>query len=169
MKNFVIILLFLTISALGQHIDEYRLKAVFIERFSRFISWTEEETLSDTIRFGIVGSSIAVQDLTNYYRNKKLQNRSVEVLPITKLSQISAIDILFVVDGSSWSVQELSDYSEKSILIIGDEPEMVEEGAVISFILKKKKLRFVISLKNAEERKLSISSYLLEIAQVIPE
>ncbi len=169
MKHFIIILLFLTISTLGQPVDEYRLKAVFIERFSRFISWSEEDTLPDTIRLGIAGSSIAVHDLTNYYSDKKIQNRSVDILSITDLSQISDINILFVVDGSSWTAQELCDYSEKSILIIGDEAEMIEEGAVISFKLKKKKLRFVISLKNAEKRKLSISSYLLEIAEVIPD
>lgn len=166
MKNFIIILLFLTISTLGQHVDEYRLKAVFIERFFRFISWSEEEALSDTIRFGVTGSSIAVHDLTNYYSDKKIQNRNVEIVSITKLSQVSDINILFVTEGSSWSVQELSDYSEKSILIIGDEAEMIEEGAVISFKVIKKKLRFVVSLKNAEKRKLSISSYLLEIAEV---
>lgn len=169
MKRVITILLFLTISSLGQNVDEYRLKAVFIERFSRFITWSEEKASSDTITFGVTGSSIAVQDLTKYYSEKKLQNRPVVILPIIKLSQISDVDILFVTDGSLWSVQELSDYSDKSILIIGDEPEMIEEGAVISFKLKKKKLRFVISLKNAEKRKLSISSYLLEIAEVLPE
>ncbi len=167
MKTSMLLLLLLIFPCFGQSADEYHLKAVFIERFFRFIEWDLKDSLSDTLKFGVIGSSTVTIEFSVYFKNIKVNDQTVELIDITNLSQLPPVDIIFVLESTPWETGEIKDTAGSNTIIIGDEPMMAEYGAIISFVIRKQKLRFRINLDNAKKNNIKISSYLLEMAEVI--
>ncbi len=164
--KFTVFLFFLFItSSLGGIAEEYKLKAAFIERFSRFIEW--EQSNSDTILFGIVGNDIASDEFLDYFKLHSIKDRKVQIVPVEELSIITIVSILFIADESQWSVQEICDSVGDNTLIIGNDPIMAEQGAVISFVKDNNRLRFRVNPENADSQNITISSYLLELAEIV--
>lgn len=150
----------------SEEAEEYTLKAVYIERFFRFIELPEKEHSSKNIKLGVVGNRNVIEAFEEHFESRTINNQQVVVTEVADITDISNLDVVYITDTSPWEVTELRD-STIHALLIGDLPNMAEEGAIISFIIKNEKLRFRINARAAEVRNIVISSYLLEMAEIV--
>lgn len=150
----------------SEEAEEYTLKAVYVERFFRFIELPEKEIVSKVIQLGVVGNGDIIAAFTSHFESRKINNQRVVISEVTDITAIDKLDVIYVTDNSPWNITELRD-STIHALLIGDLPYMVEKGAIISFVIKDEKLRFRINARAAEGRNIVISSYLLEMAEIV--
>ena len=151
--------------------SEYTIKAAFLERFTRFIEWPEESTVSDTTKdfvLGIIGENPFGSILEELYDTQKIKNKRVEILHVSNLNEITGCHLLFI---SKSEEKELSNIllatKNKPILTISDTNGFAEKGVLINFYLAESKIRFEINEKAVNNSGLSISYHLFNVAKII--
>lgn len=152
--------------------DELTLKAVFLERFTRFIEW-EKQSETNEFNIVIIGSDEKIaHQLKKVYRNRNIQNKTVRVTQIKHLDDLKnlACDILFVSENMSKELEEITQYSfSKSILTIADTKNFATKGVIINFYIKNNSIQFKINTDAAKKSNLKISYHLLKMADIISE
>lgn len=168
MKVVFSILLLLTCVLPAQESSEYRLKAAFIERFTRFITWPIDKPLKDPVIIGISGDGKIFLEMKSFFETAKIQNHRVEVRNILPGSSYASFDIIVIGSNSKHTIGEIKKkLGNKPVLIVGDSPQMATQGAMFSFTLAEGKLKFLVNCKELDSMELKVSSILLNSATVI--
>lgn len=153
--------------------SEYKLKAVFLERFTRFIEWPDNSDFSDSTKpfiITVIGENPFGKTLDELYEKTKIKNKKVQIKYIKDIKKIDSCHILFISASMSNSLDKILDYTRtRPILTIGDHPDFALRGVIINFFIKNKKVRFEINEKSLEQSRLYISYLLLNAATIIHE
>jgi len=139
------------------------LKANYLHGFLDFVDWTENPNTS-TITIGVFGSHELV-----YHLNESIAHHSNEpkplILAVKDQSEIPAVDLLFISTGQKLHWPKLFELAKANdILLVGEEEGFREAGGAIEFIIRKNRLRFLITPKNAKNCGINVSSKLIDIS-----
>jgi len=152
--------------------QEYTLKAVFLERFTRFIDWpddklTDEKTTPFVIN--IMGNPSFSALLKEIYQNQKIQGRSVIVQEFDNIENLQNTHLLFIANVSDSALKNiLKQVKDTSILTVSDAEGFAEKGVMINFFMSsKQKIRFEINEQAFKESELYISYKLLSVAKIV--
>ncbi|MCP4215904.1 MAG: YfiR family protein [bacterium] len=163
-------LLVLTIFALESYPqeDEYIIKAIYFEKFARFITWPEPSEKSKHFVLGVIGENPFGPILENVYSTRKIKAKKVKFKYFLSYKDITDCHILFI---SASYMKDLTRIREivtgKPILIVGDVRGFTGRGVHISFFKSAKKFRFEIAPSAMQRVSLSVDSLLLGIADVV--
>ncbi len=151
---------------------EYTLKAVFLERFTRFIDWpNDKSTGEETTPFviGIMGNPNFSALLREIYQNQKIQGKDVIVKDLDNLETLQNIHLLFIANTSDSALKNvLKQVQNTSILTISDTEYFAERGVMINFFMsRKQKIRFEINEQAIKQSDLYISYKLLSVAKIV--
>lgn len=150
--------------------DENIVKAVFFERFSRFIEWKKVSN-NDEFKIIIIGSDIRMLNhLKKVYGNHTIKDKSVVIQHIENVSDLKKTDcdILFISENMSKNLDQIIEYSsQKSILTIADSKNFAKRGVMINFFLKDSSVQFKINQEAAKKANIFISYHLLKMAEVV--
>lgn len=153
----------------------YRLKAVYLEKFSIFTDWPDSihsnENDSPFI-ISVLGDDPELKEelIKVFYKEKiKILNRSVILDFIENINDLDDPQILFLTNKNNHSLEKLLPaIKEKNILIISDNQGDANKGAHISFyITDDGKLHFEINKTVIKSSNIKLSSKLLRIAKVL--
>jgi len=162
--------LFLPVVTLAQE-SEYNVKAVLLERLTRFIEWPEESTVNDTSQsfiLGIIGKNPFGSILEQVYSNQKIKDKKVEIRYISKIKKIPGCHLLFISQSEKKALSKILSFTRgKPILTIGDTKNYAEEGVLINFYFVENKTRFEINESEAQKSGLFISYRLLNLAKIV--
>ena len=151
--------------------EEYTIKAIFLERFTRFTEWPEESEINDTIKpfvISVIGKNPFGNIMEETYSTQKILNKNVEIRYISKIDQIEEINILFISKSKEKELSKILSYTkDKPILTVGDTKGFAEKGVMINFYLSSGKLRFEINESAVKEPGLSMSYLLLQVALIV--
>ncbi len=151
--------------------SEYELKAVYLERFTRFVDWPEESSISDTTKpfiIGIIGKNPYGKCLERIYEKQKIKNKAVEILPIQNLTDISKCHILFISKSEKRHLEKIINITRSSpILTIADTKGFCEKNVHINFYLDADKVRFEINNEAVKKAGLYMKYQLLERGKII--
>lgn len=170
------LLLWLSLGVVSQSIeDEYIMKSVFFEGFSRFVTWPKDSSITDKTKpfiIGVIGDNPFGKILRNVYveHKRKLKDKSVEIryIPVSRLADIPSCHILFISSSCKNILSEiLAVTRNKPILTIGDTEGYAEEGVLINFFIAEKKIRFEINESVFHEASLKVDSSLLRSAKIV--
>lgn len=154
----------------GENI-EYKVKAAYLERFTRFIEWPEETALSDTNQefiLGIIGKSPFESILEEDYAKQKIKNHYVQIREISDIKEISSCHILFICESENENLQNiLAKTKTEPVLTIGDTEGYAQKGVLINMFLDSNKIRFEINYKAVQQSGLRISYKLLNVAKIV--
>ena len=82
-------LIFLQLSVLQEPCyNDYKIKAEFIEKFSRYISWTDENNIANKtspFEITIIGKTPLAHTLTEFYKIEKISDKPVKIKFIEKI------------------------------------------------------------------------------------
>ena len=153
-----------------QTIDEYHLKAAFLYNFAKFVEWPHEAWSgpADPIAVCILGETSLHDALAQVVEGKTVQGRPLHVRRVSEPGAAANCRILFISDSErNRLLTILATVRGHGVLTIGDSPGFADKGVVINFKIANGHVHFEINLAAADEQKLTISSKLLRLAEVL--
>jgi len=159
-----------SLPCLGQE-QEYQIKAVFLEQFTRFIEWPDSSTVSDTSApfiVAVIGENPFGSILEKTYAKRKIKHKKVEIRTISTPDEIADCHLLFISSSNKKNLPEiLSRTRNKPILTVGDTEGFAQEKVLINFYLSGKKVKFEINEKAVHDSGLVVSYMLLSLARIV--
>ena len=147
---------------------EYRIKAEFLERFTRFIEWPADSTVSDTripFHVCVIGKNPFGVYLEEMAEDVKIRSKYAEVLEIENTDRVGACDLLFIPSSESERLQEiLEKTADQPILTVGDSQGFSKRGVLINFLKKGNRIQFEVNSAAAKKSRLRFSSRLMALA-----
>jgi hypothetical protein len=157
-------------AALGQAVDEYRVKAAFLYNFAKFVEWPPQAFLSANtpLVICVLGQNPFGRSLDEAVDGKVVEDRKLVVRQFADIRQVSGCHILFVSSSERKYLRAiLGDLKESGVLTVGETEGFTAEGGVITLWLEGDRVRFEINLDAASRQKLRISSRLLSLARIV--
>jgi hypothetical protein len=147
---------------------EYKIKAVLIYKFTKFIEWTPESFSDnqDPLILTIIGND-PFGKIIDALHGKKVKGRKLLVKRITDIEDIDKSHILFISQSEKERLTEiLRTTRELCVLTIGDMKGFSNKGGIINFFMNDKSVGFEINVSAAQDSGLKISSNLLNLAKI---
>lgn len=167
MRNSSCIVLFLASALIPASAQNYKMHAVFIYSFTRYVQWPEAYNQGD-FEILVLGDSPILEDLKAMAQAKKVGERIIKVTKIKDPAEIRKCSMLFVSAARSNQIDEiLTKVNTQSILIITEEPGLAAKGSDINFIMKDGKLAFELNQASVNKQGLRVSNELSRLAILI--
>jgi hypothetical protein len=170
---FALFALFLPVPSHAQSASaEYKLKAVFLFNFVQFVEWPAEAYSgehSPTV-IGILGADPFGKALEETIRGEIIRGRKIEVRHYNSVKEIKECHILFMSSAEDSKINStLAALKGRSILTVSDAENFASKRkGMIRLFTEKNKIRLRINLQAVKEGNLSVSSKLLQLADIVP-
>ncbi len=148
--------------------SEYIVKAAFIERFTRFIEWPENDMTKPFV-IVILGENPFGDILNENFSKIKIQNRPVQIRYVSALENTFSEDfhLLYVSSSKDWTPVLKEKLENSPILTIGESDALAKKGIMINFYTDDDKLKFEINEKAIKQSGLNVSYLLLNHARMV--
>lgn len=153
-------------------VDEYQLKAAFLAKFVRYVTWPAERMGADDapLVVGVLGQDPFGGKLEAAFKSRKSDERPIVVRRFQTLEGLESAHVLFVPAGEAGRIAEiLRQVKDAGQLLIGESGDFAARGGVINFYLDDDKLRFEINTESAKRQRLKVSSDLLKLARIVTD
>ncbi|MFO7892060.1 MAG: YfiR family protein [bacterium] len=150
--------------------SEYQVKAKYLYNFTRFVDWPDQTFSHPDSPFiiGILGEDPFGIDLDKTVEGKKIKNRNFIIKRFKKFNDLKYCHILYIgIDDHGKRKKIIKKLSDRNILTVSDKKNFAQNGGIINFIIKDKKIRFQINFQAAQESNIQISSKILRQADII--
>ena len=166
----MILCLFLSFSSFSQT-NVNTLKAVYLEKFSRFVTWPKECNMDDTNEpfvIAVIGKTELTESLQLVYSQQEINNKRVIIKEIKELYEIQEAHILFISESEKKNLPKILDVVKLlPILTVSETKGFAEKGVLINFFEDNKRLCFEINETELLKSPLKMSYYLLSAAQIV--
>jgi hypothetical protein len=150
--------------------SEYQVKAVFLFNFLQFVEWPVAATPDARLPLliGILGTDPFGPFLDETVRGEHVGARSIQVRRYRQLTDLEACNILFISRSENEQVRAiLSALKNRPVLTVSDSDGFANQGGMIQFVTDKNRIRLRINLEAAQAAKVTISSKLLRVAEIV--
>ncbi len=150
--------------------SEAQVKAVFLFNFAQFVDWPPEAVPDSQapLVIGILGGDPFGDFLDATVRGEHRGARPFAVRRYQRVDEITRCDILFISRPVGDQPEEiLARLKNRPILTVSDADRFAERGGMIRFVTDRSRIRLQINPEPAEAARLTISSKLLRVAEVI--
>jgi hypothetical protein len=139
-------------------------KAAYLFRFAQYVEWPE--TSSDTpFVFAVTGAEGVAVHLEKLLNGMSVNGRRAVVRRVAHTQELEGAQVLYVgSDAFNRSRTLRSSAIRLPILLVTDDANGLDGGAVINFVEVNRNLRFEISLNAADRSGIKINSALLSVA-----
>ena len=151
-------------------IDEYLLKAAFLGKFVKYVTWPVERLAEKGTPFvvAVLGNDPFGVRLDDAFRDKLLEDHPIQVKRCKATSELAGTHLLFVPAEQMGHLDEiLAATRGAGVLLVGEASEFAARGGMINFYVADGKLRFEINNESAKLQKLRVSSDLLKLARIV--
>lgn len=156
-----------TITANAQK-EEYTIKTVYIEKFTRFITWPDSILTLNTdepLVFSIYGDTPISEIASEIFSTHTIKGKKVEFRLLNNLDDINSSHILFISKIDEKELEKLLEtVSGKPILTISDTKNYEKKGVMINFIITSGRINFIINKASINKTPLHFSHLLLKQA-----
>ncbi len=146
---------------------EYRLKAVFLLDFTKFVDWPPGALGPADAPFNIciLGNNPFGSELDQVVSGEAAQGRKVAVQKISRVPAPGTCPIVFVgrLEDDSIDIGALG----RGVLTVGEGEEFVRRGGMIGFVVDNRRVTFDINWRVSEAAGLKLSSRLLGVAKTV--
>ena len=159
-----------TAIASEQDSREYQIKAVFLYNFAQFTEWPTNafESSNAPIVIGIVGSDPFGSVLDDTVRGESVRGRKLVVERYQRMEEIKSCHVLFISQSEDQRLESILErVKDKPILTVSDIEGSAYRGVMIRFITEEK-IRLRVNLDAVENARLTLSSKLLRVAEIVP-
>lgn len=155
----------------AQSAEEYRVKSVFLERFTRFVDWPENSPVNDTALpfvIGVIGRNPFGKILESDYGGHRIKGKEVVVEYYGSVGEIDSCHLLFIAGSEKSRLAAIVDrVGDKPVLTVGDSGGFARAGVHINFYRAGDKIRFEINAEALRKTGLDVASLLLDYARVV--
>lgn len=148
----------------GDISNEFTLKALFIYNFTKHVDWSNTNT-NDKFKIVIAGKSDITKCLESILQNRKIQNKSIEIIESISEENIQNAQILFVTKGNTKTLKlNLEKLAGKGVLIVTEDYQINTQISCINIIEYHGRMSFELNEINIHKLGLKISNQLKELA-----
>ena len=154
----------------GQASREYQLKAVFLFNFAQFVDWPQDAFASTNspLVIGVIGNDPFGQVLDATVAGETAHERRLVVERYRTVEEIRNCHILFISQSEGRHLEKIvASMRAKPVLTVSDIEGATARGVILQFLTENNKIRFRINLEAAEAARLTISSKLLRVAELV--
>jgi hypothetical protein len=142
-----------------QEAPEHEVKAAFLFRFLSFIDWPQPSTAPLDVRF--IGAEEIAAAMERIVPGRSAQGRPVIARRLKAGESPAGADVVMVGRAESERIPALA---KQGVFVVGETPGALDRGAAINFLVVEGRVRFEVSLPNAERGKVRIHSRMLAVA-----
>jgi len=149
--------------------NEYALKAVFLYNFVRFIDWPGSAFSSrrDPLVIGVVGPDPFGALLYEAVAGENYHGRPIRVEHFTGPRDIRHCQLLFVSPANTGDLDQiLAAVAGQNVLTVGETENFLDHGGMIALTTEQNRVRLRINTVALRATQLSVSSKLLQVAQI---
>lgn len=167
-KKYIILLLFMLFTgSITAQVSEYEYKAAFIERFTRFVEWPNQDD-SETFTIVVFGKNLFGNTLDELFADIKIKNQKVKIIYTSKLEDLKQANLVFISQSEKKRISEILVVTDRySILTIGDSRGLCSKGVHINMYIEGNYIRYEINQIAIINSGLKVSSLLLASAKII--
>lgn len=151
--------------------EEYEIKAVFLERFTRFIEWPDHVGMDDPLtpfNICIIGKNPFGKILDRLYAERKIKHKPVKIRYVKSVREIGSCHLLFISSTMGNDLPKILSYTkDKPILTISDSKDFARKGVHINLYSDAQGTRFVINESSVRSSGLKMSYLLLKVAEIV--
>lgn len=158
-------------AARAEPLPEYKVKAVFLHNFGKYVTWPASVFASQDEPFviGVLGQD-PFGDAFAALQAKPLQGRQLVIRRLASASEAKACQILFISSSERAHLEGiLAAVKGSSILTVSDIDNFARSGGMIQLVIVDNRIRFNVNLKSVQTSKLTISSNMLKLASSLEE
>lgn len=151
-------------------VSEYQVKATFLVRFGKYITYPKEALDNSTSIFNlcVLGDDPFQEVLDVLVKDEMVKDRTIVVNYLRVLEKTDKCQTLFISQSEEKQLVHILAYvKQQPILTVSDMNNFVTRGGMIQFYMLNNKVRFFIDPVTAGEAKLEVSSRLLQVAEVV--
>lgn len=146
---------------------EYKVKAGYLYNFTKFVTWPEDS--SNTFNICILGSN-PFGHLLDPIEQKTAFGHPIKLFHVTDAAPGQRCHILYIGPSTEKTIpitNALTINDGNSQLTVGEHKSFIEQGGMINFVNRGGKIKLQINLQKLKQSGLTISSKLLEVAELI--
>lgn len=147
---------------------EYRVKAVYIYNFGKFVQWpagTAPEGAENGFPICVLGADPFGSTLDEIVKGESIEGQPLVTRRIDRVESTDGCRILFIsAMPKERLIMTLQTLQSKPVLTVSDMPDFCNRGGMIQFVMQADKIRFEVNLPSAEKAGLTLSSQLLKVA-----
>jgi hypothetical protein len=182
MKIFLRILVFFTFFQLGltatyaadaeSNEVENQIKATYLFKFATYVEWpaTAFSQPNSPFVIGVIGSDELAANLKSLIEvdGHLLNSRHIEVVILKPNAPQTNVQILFIGKHENGTLKNILNATQKlPVLTITESKEGLDDGSIINFVTDDNRVRFEVSVGQAERSGLKISARLLKVAKKV--
>ncbi len=162
-KSAMIFILFIITTGTYAQVEKYQ--AAYIFNFAQYVQWPKTYQSTNFV-IGVLGNNAKITtELKKIAKRKRIKGKKIEIKVFSSTSRISKCHILFIPTSNSKYIRTtFSKIGVSNTLVITHKEGVIRQGSAINFVLRKSKLRFELSKKNAKKQKLKVSPTLQKLA-----
>lgn len=147
---------------------EYRVKAEFVERFTRFIEWPPTAFAGPDAPFVlcVVGRTPVTGFLEALAQSRRIKDRRVELRRLAPNADLSGCHLVFIAsEERPWLKQILARVAGHPIVTVADSEGFGRAGVLINLVVDDEgRVRFEISPAGARQSALTLNAQLLRLS-----
>lgn len=149
--------------------DDAEVKAVFLFNFAQFVEWPQAKLAADSaIVIGILGKDPFGRYLDETVQNEIVNGHPIKIERYASVRHIGTCHILFINPSRSIRIENvLKKLKGKNTLTVSDATSFAKQGGMIHFMKENNRIKLKINLGSVKESELSVSSKLLNLAEII--
>lgn len=150
--------------------SEYRVKAVFLFNFARFVDWPAVTFVSASAPFAlcVYGDDPFGPDLDAVVNGESIAGRPMVVRRLHEPQDVSGCQIVFIADSADRELESvLAALGHRATLTVSDLEGAAQRGAMIRMMTVGGHVRLRINIDAVRAAHLTMSSNLLRAAEVV--
>ncbi len=149
---------------------EHQIKAAYLYKFASYVDWPASvfAQADAPVMIGVLGADEIATELNNINNGRPANSRAIEVKRLKPGDPMTGVQMLFIGREESARLKRLQDsVQSRPVLTVTDSAGALGSGSVINFVTVDDRIRFEVSVAQAELSGLKISARLLGVAQKI--
>jgi len=169
MLLFFLVVMGYSAQAQNKPVPEYQVKAVFLYNFTQFVDWPQDafESPEAPLVIGVVGGDPFGVYLSDAIISENAGTHPIIVRYFHDKDNIPDCHVLYINTKSPERVKSiLHEISGRSILSVNELPGFTRWGGTVRFFNENNRIRLQVNVNAAKAARLTISSKLLNVAQI---
>jgi len=147
-------------------VDEYRVKAAFVFRFTQFVTWPQAAmAASPTLDVCVLRPNPFGSELEQMVRGETIGGRGLRVREVPAAADaLAGCHALFVGASTTLAPDVMRAAAGRHILTVGESERFLHEGGIIALRVIDRRVRFEVDADNSRRAGLRIAAQLLNLA-----
>jgi len=149
----------------GEVYPESVVKAAFLYRFTGYVRWPGQKPPDATFTIAALGAGTVAQELERILAGRSINGLPARLRRIDSVGDLGDARMLYIGAGSLAALQEeIAPIVDRPVLVVTDNPDGLDAGSTLNFLLLDRRVRFEVSLAAADRAGLEVSAELLSVA-----